>query len=348
MARGTIQAMAGIGVIALLLAGCSPDDGDDGGENSNGSDGGDPVASEMRHWEPCEVLENLQPFTDFMGITKFTSTAEADTPDSAGFGEASLDPDAIICGAGIELPDVSPNTSGTGVLTVKIVPLDDGSPALPWLGIMCLGFGMGGLFLMPRAERIRWFCGRPRRPGCLLRARGINLYGDPSAGPTLADVGRTALSFFNVTKYPPSLLFALATLGPGLPAAGALSTRRRGPVAELFLTYGRVPLFVYVLHIYWSIFSRWRGRRPWAFPPRPSSTPCSATPASAGASAAGVYLIWVLVLALLFPLARWFGALKRRRRDWWLSYLWPVALNQARVGARSGAPGRHRRVDRRR
>jgi hypothetical protein len=35
----------------------------------------------------------------------------------------------------------------------------------------------------------------------------------------------------------------------------------------------------------------------------------------------GVYAVWVLVVALLYPLCHWFAALKRRRKDWWLSYL---------------------------
>lgn len=126
MARGTIKAMAGIGLAALLLAGCSPDGGDDSGNgDGNGSEGGDPVATEMRSWEPCEVLDNLQPFVDFMGITEFTTSPGEFIPDSAGYGEASLDPDAIICGANIALPDITEGTSGRGVLTVKIAPFDN-------------------------------------------------------------------------------------------------------------------------------------------------------------------------------------------------------------------------------
>ncbi|WP_205326014.1 hypothetical protein [Glycomyces sp. YM15] len=129
MARGTIKAMAGLGMTALLLAGCSPD-GDNGDGNGNGPEGGDPVATEMRSWEPCEVLDNLQPFIDFMGITEFSTSPGEYIPDSAGYGEASLDPDAIICGANIVLPDVTEGTSGRGVLTVKIVPLDNEEQAI--------------------------------------------------------------------------------------------------------------------------------------------------------------------------------------------------------------------------
>lgn len=126
MTRGTIKAMAGIGAAALLLAGCSAG-GDDASEDD--TDGGDPAATEMRSWEPCEFFQNLQPFIDFMGITEFTGSPGEYIPDSAAFGEASLDPDALICGASIVLPDVSEGSSGRGVLSVRLVPLDDDAQA---------------------------------------------------------------------------------------------------------------------------------------------------------------------------------------------------------------------------
>lgn len=125
MARGMTKAMTGLGVAALLLAGCSAGEGDNAGENGDGSNGSDPVATEMRSWDPCEVLENLQPIVDYMGITEFTATADPTVPDSAGFGEATLDPDALVCGAGIELAEIGPNMSGSGLLRVSIVPLDN-------------------------------------------------------------------------------------------------------------------------------------------------------------------------------------------------------------------------------
>jgi len=33
------------------------------------------------------------------------------------------------------------------------------------------------------------------------------------------------------------------------------------------------------------------------------------------------YLIWTAVVLMLYPLCRWFAAVKRRRADRWLSYL---------------------------
>jgi hypothetical protein len=40
-----------------------------------------------------------------------------------------------------------------------------------------------------------------------------------------------------------------------------------------------------------------------------------------GLSLAGVYLIWLLVLVLLYPLCRQFAELKQRRTEWWWPYL---------------------------
>jgi uncharacterized membrane protein len=197
-------------------------------------------------------------------------------------------------------------------------------PAIPWLGIMCLGYGLGGLFRLPQPERIAWFL----RAGLSLLAiffavRGINLYGDPVHWTTLPEAGRTAMSFFNVTKYPPSLLFVLVTLGIAFLLLAAFE-KARGPIAEFFLTYGRVPLFVYVLHIYLGHLLQVGVGVATGFAPstfvNAMFSPAGLDPAW-GFGLAVVYLVWLLLLALLYLPARWFGALKRRRRDWWLSYL---------------------------
>ncbi|WP_133884111.1 hypothetical protein [Glycomyces sp. NRRL B-16210] len=128
MTRGILKAMAGAGATVLLLSACSGD-----GSESNGTDGdsggGDPVASEMRSWEPCQILGDLQPIVDFMGIKEFTATVSGtDAPDSAGWGESTLDPEALVCGAGIDLGPID-NMPANGTLSVKIVPLEDEAQA---------------------------------------------------------------------------------------------------------------------------------------------------------------------------------------------------------------------------
>ena len=88
---------------------------------------------------------------------------------------------------------------------------------LPWIGIMALGYGLGPVFLEPPAERARQLTLLGLAAIALfLLLRGTNFYGDPNPWSAQGDGVMTALSVLNVTKYPPSLLYALVTLGPVL------------------------------------------------------------------------------------------------------------------------------------
>lgn len=201
---------------------------------------------------------------------------------------------------------------------------------IPWAGVMAAGYGCGALFLRPRAER--------RRTLALLGAaltlafvalRAANGYGDPRPWEPQPTALRTFLSFLNCTKYPASLLYLLMTLGPAILALAAFDTDTHGsfpdPVARPLVTFGRVPLFYYVLHILlihggavlldyvrfgWSPLA---GSGPWFKP--------EAMPANYGVGLPAVYLIWAGVVLALYPPCRWFAGVKRRRRDAWLSYL---------------------------
>ena len=57
-----------------------------------------------------------------------------------------------------------------------------------------------------------------------------------------------ALAFLNTSKYPASLSFLLMTLGPMLVLLG-LVDQAHGPIARALETFGRVPMFYYLLHI---------------------------------------------------------------------------------------------------
>ena len=196
-------------------------------------------------------------------------------------------------------------------------------PFLPWLGIMCLGYGMGGLFLKAPEVRIRnWIMLGAAFLAAFLVLRLLNGYGDPTPWKTLEEPARTLMSFFNVEKYPPSLMYALVTLGFGFLLL-AMFERLAPPLSEVFLTYGRVPLFVYVLHIYLihglqmavGLALGWRADQFIKVFENPAKQQ------GWGFDLPVVYLVWAVVLLVLFPLARWFGKVKRTRRDWWLSYL---------------------------
>lgn len=198
-------------------------------------------------------------------------------------------------------------------------------PALPWIGVMALGYGLGPVLVGDPARR--------RRTLTLLGLsmiaaffviRGVNLYGDPKPWTTQADATRTAFSFLNVQKYPPSLDYLLITLGAGL-ALLPLLERARGWFGELLLVYGRAPLMFYIAHIYLIHALALAIGLAIGFDPGifvdVMVDPSRMAQARWGFPLTGVYAMWLLVLALLYPLCRWWGGLKQRRRDWWLSYL---------------------------
>jgi uncharacterized membrane protein len=156
----------------------------------------------------------------------------------------------------------------------------------------------------------------------ILRASG--LYGDPSPWEKQATPLLSALSFINCTKQPPSLLFVLMTLGPAI-AALALSDRVgvRGPISRALVTFGRVPLFYfllswYVIHGLAVLAGLMRGLPvAWQFSPAALGSP----PEGWALGLPGIYAAWAVVLAVLYLPCRWFAGVKARHPGGWLSYL---------------------------
>jgi len=199
-------------------------------------------------------------------------------------------------------------------------------PLIPWVGVLAAGYCFGAFY--------QWEAERRRRmllrlgAGLLLGfvvLRGLNVYGDPSRWSVQANGWFTVLSFLNVTKYPPSLLFLLMTLGPAMLVLAWVEREREGAFARVLITFGRVPLIFYVGQ--WltahglAVMVGYLAGQPtgWLLvgpmdQPRPN-------PGNLGFSLWVVYVFWLLGVLLLYPLCRWFAELKRRRRDWWLSYL---------------------------
>jgi hypothetical protein len=133
---------------------------------------------------------------------------------------------------------------------------------------------------------------------------------------------KTLMTFLNVSKYPPSLLYCLMTLGPALLLLAGFE-QLKGPAARILKTYGRVPLFFYVTHIYLLHLAAMGLSMLQGYPAQASvMTPFHPGDLKGfGVSLPLVYLIWIAALAALYPLCRWFGEVRRTRRDWWLSYL---------------------------
>jgi len=200
-------------------------------------------------------------------------------------------------------------------------------PLIPWIGVTAAGFGLGQVFDW-NPERRRAFLlwlGAGLTLGFVV-LRSVNLYGDPSRWAAQREGLFTLLSFLNTTKYPPSLLFLLMTLGPALLLLG-LADRPTRTLLRPALVLGRVPLFYFLLHLplihlLAAIVCHVRyGDAHWMFEsPRLDQYPFSPPPGW-GFSLPVTYLIWILVVAMLYPACRWFAAFKPRRSDAWLSYL---------------------------
>jgi uncharacterized membrane protein len=198
-------------------------------------------------------------------------------------------------------------------------------PLLPWIGVTAAGFGLGQIYKWA-AERRRAFLPRSGLAAiaafCVLRA--INIYGDPFPWAKQKSAIFTALSFINTTKYPPSLLFLLMTLGPAMLFLFAVD-RGVPNLLRPALVFGKVPMFYYLMHIplihfiamicfaqnraiHWMFESTNLGQFPVTPPP------------GWGLALPGVYCVWAIVVLTLYPLCRRFAYVKQRNHATWLSY----------------------------
>jgi uncharacterized membrane protein len=195
-------------------------------------------------------------------------------------------------------------------------------PLLPWIGVIFLGYGAAGLFEMPAKQRDPWLL----RIGvslviAFILIRALNVYGDPrqwALNPT--STAASIMSFLATTKYPPSLLYVLMTLGPAAILC-AFADRFRGPIKDALVTFGRAPLAFYIAHLYLIhafavLFGVAQG-----FTAQQLLTPYRFFPEGYGVGLLWVYVIWIAVVVILYPLCRWVAAVKARRQDWWLSYV---------------------------
>ena len=201
-------------------------------------------------------------------------------------------------------------------------------PAIPWIFVMPLGYYFGDLYKadVPAAYRIKklWVIGLTTTV-LFIVLRFSNLYGDPFHWSAQEDFSFTILSFLNVMKYPPSLLFLLVTLGPSIVFL-ALAESWRGWFFDQLVIIGRVPMFFYVVHLYVihgiaviaavatgfnasdMIIDIWITMQPEL--------------QGYGFGLGIVYLVWIAIVLALWPVCIWYNKYKTENRDkWWLSYL---------------------------
>jgi uncharacterized membrane protein len=195
-------------------------------------------------------------------------------------------------------------------------------PLLPWTGVMFLGYGVAGLFELPAQQRNQWLL----RIGvgmviAFILIRASNVYGDPNVWKfDPSSTAASVMSFLATTKYPPSLLYVLMTLGPAAILC-AFADRLRGPIKDVLVTFGRAPLAFYIAHLYLIHATAMLLGVVQGFAAQQFLTHYRYFPEGFGVGLPGVYLIWIAVVVILYPLCRWVAAVKARRQDWWLSYV---------------------------
>ena len=194
-------------------------------------------------------------------------------------------------------------------------------PLLPWIGVMLAGYGTARPFLEPAERRdARLLAWGLTATVAFVVLRGAGVYGDPNPWRVEDGAIRTLIDFLNVTKYPPSLLFLLMTLGP---AAVLCASADRVPdaVRQPLIVFGRVPFAFYVAHLYLIHTLSVALGVIQGFDARQFLTFGFFFPKGYGVGLPGVYAVWLLVIATLYPLCKWVAGVKGRRQDWWLSYL---------------------------
>lgn len=194
-------------------------------------------------------------------------------------------------------------------------------PLIPWIGVMAAGYGFGQVTKLEKEVRRKVLISLGLSlTAAFLLLRFLNFYGDPQPWATQKDWLFTLFSFVNCDKYPPSLLFLLMTLGPAITLLGLLD-REIKTLGQPFVIFGRVPLFYYLLHlpllhslaVILQYYNHGIISSLFSFQVR--------TDKDYGYSLPIVYVAWLGVVILLFPVCRWFAGVKQRRRDAWLSYL---------------------------
>lgn len=201
-------------------------------------------------------------------------------------------------------------------------------PVIPWIGLMAIGYCLGTVyspgFDSRRRKKILALSGSVAF-GLFILLRFINEYGDMQHWSVQKSIAFSFLSFLNTTKYPPSLLYILMTIGPALLFL-AFMEKQNNRLEKALIHFGRVPMFYYILHLYLLhllalIAAQLSGygwqsmilvRRTWIDPQLKGY----------GFTLAATYGVWILVVLLLYPLCKWYDGYKTTHKEkWWLSYL---------------------------
>jgi len=197
-------------------------------------------------------------------------------------------------------------------------------PLLPWPGVMMLGYCLGSLykkeFDAKRRQKILLSTGILITLFFII-LRFTNVYGDPSEWHVQKNSVFTLLSFLNTTKYPASLLFLSMTLGPAIIAL-SLFEHSTGKWSRIVSVYGRVPFFYFlvhffIIHLICMILFFANGHTL----SQANAGFLHFKSPNDGLPLGIVYLIWIAVVVVMYPLCTRYDRLKSSHKKWWLSYL---------------------------
>jgi uncharacterized membrane protein len=203
-----------------------------------------------------------------------------------------------------------------------------GYPVLPWIGIMLAGYGFGQLYLPTfdagKRKKILLYLGLGAIALFIL-IRFINIYGDANHWSVQKTPVFTLMSFLNTTKYPPSLLYILMTLGPSMLFL-ASSEKPLNRLTEKLVVFGRVPMFFYILHIYLihtlAVIAAAISGFKWSDMVLTGWVSMNEQLKGYGYSLAFVYVLWIIIIVAVYPLCKRYDSYKRANRTkWWLSYI---------------------------
>ena len=208
---------------------------------------------------------------------------------------------------------------------------------IPWLGVMAAGYSFGAIVRFDAAARRQWMTLIGAASIVLFVVlRATNFYGQPS-DPKLAFASlakfqvqatpvMTLIGFLDVQKYPPALQYLLMTLGPGLLALAMFDRWQMAGtwLGRVFVVFGRVPLFYYVLHIYAihiaAVLIGMACGQPvrWLFH---GAFMNNQAPPGYGQGLDVVYAVLIGINVMLYFPCRWYAEYKRTHQAWWLSYV---------------------------
>lgn len=204
-----------------------------------------------------------------------------------------------------------------------------GYPMLPWMGIMILGYCIGQIYTKDfnSTARNKLLMGIGFSSlGLFMVLRSLDWYGDPQFSFEIQDTFfKNMVSFINITKYPPSLHYSLVTIGVALISL-AFIEKIQNKITNFLLVFGRVPLMFYFTHIavihLLSMALMPLMNKPWYSAISNTENYEKGLTTYLGVELWGVYLFWILIIAILyFPCLKYMRYKAKNKDKKWLSYL---------------------------